>query len=114
MLVMIILNLWKDADHDPKSDGIYMELAGVVNDSLAIDAHEIEILETHVYDAMCDVMKEETLYEVYVERGLEPGDPLPERVFRVHHYIEKVQSEGTGAWYTPPLDDHEWITHFKD
>jgi hypothetical protein len=93
---MIIVNYWQDKDYDPTTDGYELTLAGVVNDSLSL-TNDLQLIELAVDNDNEFEPKDETVYELYLERCTIAADPIPERAFRITRVVE-LKQDSEGYW----------------
>ena len=93
---MIIVNYWQDKDYDPTTDGYELSLAAVVNDALSLTS-DIQLIELAVDNDNDFGPKDETLYELYLERCTIASDPIPEQAFRIAKVVE-LKQDSEGYW----------------
>ena len=97
---MIIVNLYCDEDYNPTTDGFYLHLAGLVNDTLDIYNDPNLITDCIENDSEFEP-KAGKFYELQLIRGTIASDPIPEPAFSIDRIIEKKYCSESESWVTP-------------
>ncbi len=98
---MIVVNYYQEEDYNPDTDGYYLHLAAIVNDSLEL-LTEIEMIKEAIDNSMDFKPVAGVMYELYLERATIAADPIPERAFYLSQIKRKKYSEDYG-WHTPTV-----------
>jgi len=96
---MIIVNVYCDKDYDPSTDGFYLDLVGVVNDTLNLYI-DPQLIQDCVENDTNFKPKSGQLYEIQLIRATISSDPVPEPAFVIDRVIEKKYDPVFG-WCTP-------------
>lgn len=95
---MIVVNFWLPKDHDRHTGEYEIHLAASINEGFDISRDSERI--TLAIDNDDDFKpKEETLYEIYLQRATIAGD-RPGDAFSIVNTIE-LKPQGNGTWGAP-------------
>lgn len=97
---MIVVNYYQEEDYNPETDGYYLSLAAVINDSL--DLHDdIELIIECISNCGEFEPKNGVMYEIYLDRAnIAAPFPAIDPAFAVNRIVEKAYSEHLGH-HTP-------------
>ena len=98
---MIIVNYYRAEDCNPETDGYYLHLAGVINDSLDLQ-YDIQLIIDCIDNDIDFEPKNGILYELQLTRATIQADPINESAFAIREIIELKRCKHTGE-FSPEL-----------
>jgi hypothetical protein len=90
---MIIINLYCEEDYNPDTDGYYLDVAGIINDTLDLN-YDPELIKECIYNDF--EVEAGKFYELQLIRGTSSADPIDEPIFVIDRIIEKVYDDDAG------------------
>ena len=99
---MIVVNYYQEEDYNPETDGYYLVLAGVINDTLDLQ-DDVELIKEAIENCGEFEPQNGVMYEIYLDRAtIASAYPIQEPAFAVNRIVEKVYHEDYGH-HTPTV-----------
>ena len=97
---MIVVNYYQEEDYNPETDGYYLYLAGIINDTLELQ-DDIDLIKEAIENSSEFKPENGVMYEIYLDRAtIESSFPIQEPSFDINRIVEKKYHEEIGH-YTP-------------